>query len=928
MRSVSLCILFSCCAIPVIAQKYDGTAQVKGRFVSAGEIPLPDLEVHLPHLKLMTTTDDRGDFVLQGIPLGKHALLVGDGYSVPDTLHVLIDKEQVDLSTIVLERDAASIHSFNAQLPTIALEESAISTDDEGISDQSISGVLSASRDPFMAAAAFTFGALRYQIRGYKRHHLEVYMNGLLMNDVETGSAFWSQWGGLNDVFRNQHVSFGLSAAEQGFGGLIGATQISATAAGQSKQTRMTYSFSNRSYQHRAMLTHSTGMLANGWALSVSVSRRWAAEGYIPGTFYDSYAGFLGLSRKLSDKSMLHLTVFGAPTQRGKAMPVTREAMELTGDNYYNPNWGYQQGKKRNARVSNTFQPLFLLHYEYRPNSTTLLQMAGSYQFGHNGNSAIDWYHARDPRPDYYRNLPSFYLYNPQGTDAEMAEEVRQEWLNNPEKAQVDWDRLYQANRLNYETVNGVSGLRSLYVIGEDRDEMQKYNFTAQLQKSMSEHLTLYGGLYFITQSTESYRKLLDLLGGDFYVNLNQFAERTYVGHPDFNQNDLNHPNSIVKEGDPYAYHYVARFTKGMGWGQAIFTYNKFDFFLSGRLTLDAFSREGKYKMGLFPDDSYGRSKLLSFVTYQAKGGITYKINGRHYLFVNGAAMTEAPTFDNTFYSPRTRHAVVDDIAPARIRAQEGGYLVRRPSLNGRLTAFVTDITNTTDIKRFYHEEYRSFVNYVMQHVGIRHLGGELALQAKLSPSLSATAVATWMQVFYTSRPDVHIYRDNDTNSTAAFSSVYLKNYYVAAGPQSAYTLGLGYRSPHYWYAYINASYVDRNYVDVNPTRRTAEAVDLLSPESTQWHQLLDQERLPAAFTLDVFAGKSFLLSKVVAWLPSGTYLYLNAGVNNILNNRNIITGGFEQLRYDFSGGQVQRFPAKYFYGYGTNYFLNVSLKF
>src|SRR5690606_11319196 len=128
------------------------------------------------------------------------------------------------------------------QIPTIALEENAISADGEGISDQSISGVLTASRDPFLAAAAVTFGPLRYQIRSYNRDQLEVYMNGLLMNDIEMGSAFWGQWGGLNDVFRNQTVSFGLGIAEEGFGGLTGATQINATAANQRKQTRITYS--------------------------------------------------------------------------------------------------------------------------------------------------------------------------------------------------------------------------------------------------------------------------------------------------------------------------------------------------------------------------------------------------------------------------------------------------------------------------------------------------------------------------------------------------------------------------------------------------------------------------------------------------------------------------------------------------------------
>ena len=116
--------------------------------------------------------------------------------------------------------------------------------------------------------------------------------------------------------------------------------------------------------------------------------------------------------------------------------------------------------------------------------------------------------------------------------------------------------------------------------------------------------------------------------------------------------------------------------------------------------------------------------------------------------------------------------------------------------------------------------------------------------------------------------------------------------------------------------------------MEVNPARRTEEVIGLITPESPQWHAILDQEALGAAFTVDVFAGKSFLLTKSMKWLPRGTSLYVNAGVNNILNNKNIQTGGFEQLRFDLKNNNPDRFPSKYAYGYGANYFINLSLKF
>lgn len=914
------------CFFSVFAQQ---DALVKGKVVAAAtQKGIADVEVTIPELKLMKTTDGSGEFTFSNVPFGTYRMIVATTFIHNDTVKLTVSNNLVDIGTVAVSIDEAATSMQSQQMPTISLEESAVSADDEGVSDQSVSGVLTASRDPFLSAAAYTFGPLRYQLRGYTRDQLEVYMNGVPMNDIESGSAFWGQWGGLNDVFRNQAVTFGLQPAETGFGGLTGVTQIDATAASQRQQTRISYAASNRTYRNRVMITHNTGMMQNGWAFSVSASKRWSDEGYIPGTYYNGYSYYLGISKKINDKSSLHLTTFGTPTSRGKAMPATQEAIDIAGDNFYNPNWGLQNGKVRNSRVNNTFQPTTILNYQYKPNNNTFWNVAFAFQTGYNGNTALDWYNAPDPRPDYYRNLPSYYINNPTGANYKEAAAQEAYLRAHPERMQVDWNGLYQANMMNVETVNGVTGKRSLTVVGEDRDDVNRYTFATNLQKNLGEHVTVYTGITGILQMAESYRKIDDLLGGDYFVNLNQFAERTYIGNAKFNQNDLNNPNAIVRVGDKYGYDYKSRFHKAFWWGQSTFTFNKFDFFLTARLGMEGFQRDGLYKSGLFPTESFGTSKTFNFLTYAAKGGATYKIDGRNYLYVNGGIMTNAPTFDNTFFSPRTRNTTIDNPRMEKIQTIEGGYLLRSPALSGRLSGFVTDIKDMVDIKRFYHEDYRTFVNYVMRNVDIRSMGAELALQAKISPSFSATAVASVMQVFYTNRPDVSIYRDNDTTSRVGTSKVYIKDYYVAAGPQSAYTLGLNYRSPKYWYANVNFNYLDRNYIDINPSKRTSDAVGLLEDGSAQKAAILSQEKLPSAFTVDLFAGMSIKVKKYIKGASDASFLYINVGVNNVLNNKSIVTGGFEQLRFDYGTQNSDRFPAKYFYGFGANYFINISYKF
>lgn len=922
----SLLVATTLVSSPVLAQ----SALLKGKVVNEKtNLPVINTEVTIPSLKIMVFTDANGEFTISNVPYGSFDIKIANSINEPFVTKVSVQQAVVELGVLSFSFTDDVANFGSGQLPTIALEDNDRGGDDDGASDQSVSGVLTASRDPFLQASSFTFSNFRYQLRGYNRNQLEVYANGLMMNDIENGGAFWGLWGGLNDVFRNQSISFGLQPAEDGFGGLQGSTSMNVTAANLQKQTRISYALANRMYRNRLMVTHNTGMMSNGWAFSISMSRRWANEGYIPGTFYDGYGYFLGISKKINDKNSLHFTTFGSPTKRGKAQGAMQETMNLAGDNYYNPNWGWLNGEKMNSRVNNSFQPVSILNWEYTPSANTVYNLGVAYQTGYNKNSAIDWYNAMDPRPDYYRNLPSYFMEDPQGTNPEFAAE-REEYLrNNPDKLQVNWDRMYEANRMNTQTINGTTGARSVYVIGDDVEQYNKYSAFINVKKKINDHLNMVGGFNAQFQMTGNYREMNNLLGGDYYVNLNQFAERTYIGNDIYNQNNVLNPNQIVKVGDKYNYHYNNLFTKGFIWAQSTFKYNKVDGFLAARGGFESFQRDGQYQNGLFLNNSYGASEVMKFMTYQVKGGLTYKINSRHFLYASGMVGTEAPTFDNTFISPRTRNIVVANPQLEQIKSIEGGYLIKTPFLNGRLSGFATDINNTTDIKRFYHEDYRTFVNYVMTDVDMRMLGTEIALQAKITPTLSATFVGSFMQAFYNSRPNVAIVRDNDTNSRVESSVAYIKDYYLQAGPQTATTLGFNYRSPRYWYANINFNYVDRNYISINPSRRTAEAIEGLEYGGEQYHSIIDQTKLPSAFTVDVYLGKSFSLYKLNSKLfKYGTYLYVNLGVNNVLNNKNVMTGGFEQLRFDQTGRNPNRFDNKYFYGFGANYFLNISLKF
>lgn len=265
--------------------------------------------------------------------LGASFLVVFSGISAQ------AQTDSVKTDTIVAER---IVPTFSTTLDAL---------EDENAENQDVSGLLQSSRDVFNSTAGFNFSAARYRIRGYDSENYITTMNGVTLNNPETGRAIWALWGGLNDVTRYQETKNGISASSLTFGGIGGSSNINARPTALRKGTNISYGLANRTYQHRVMLTHSTGMMSNGLAVAISGSGRYSNEGYVDGTSFSGGSYFISIEKKINDKHSLGFVGFGAPTVQGRNSITTQETYTLTGNNYYNSYWGYQNGEKRNSRV-------------------------------------------------------------------------------------------------------------------------------------------------------------------------------------------------------------------------------------------------------------------------------------------------------------------------------------------------------------------------------------------------------------------------------------------------------------------------------------------------------------------------------------------------------------------------------------------------
>ncbi len=897
------------------------TATLRGAVTDAeNNAPVVDASVVLAQTGRFAATDNQGNFALFDLPPGEYTVVINRAGFVPLEQKASLQAGQELRLKFSLPRDPAAVGNTVSDIPTITLDEA--ESESEGLGE--IANLLHASRDVFQNASSFGWSVFRFRERGYDSEFFPVFLNGININDPETGIAFFGEFGGLNDVLRNRQSVIGMDPADFAFSEIGGASNIDTRASAQRKQIRASYAISNRTYTNRAMLTASTGLMPGGWAVSVSGSRRWAQEGWHDGTFFDGYAYFLSVDKQFSEKHALNLTVLGSPNSRGRVGDTFQEMFDLAGTTRYNPNWGYWNGEKRNAYVSSSHQPIALLRYDLKPSRSTNVMLAAYGQAGKNSFTRLDWFNAYSPEPDYNRRLPSAI------EDPAQAEIWAQQLRENENLRQIDWVGMWEANTISTETIqnangiagNAVTGKRSQYVVADFRGDSKEAGFNAILRQAIGDRFTLNGGANYQWYLGRNFKTVDDILGGDFIVDWDRFAQQDVPDNPSARDNDLRTPNRIVREGETYGFDYDENIRRGGTWVQVQGNLRRFSVFAAVENQYTQFWRTGHMQNGRFPDESLGDSKKQSFFTYGFKAGATYKMSGRHYLYANGFYGTRAPLFRDLFLSPRTRNQTVEDAQPYDIRSVEGGYVWRSPLYKARITGYYTQIEGEYDNFLVYATTSGVFGSLLQTGIGRQHTGVEMAVEARPWTSWTFTAAANLGEYIYTSRPTMYLTLDNTSQVILDGVTTYQKNFYVPRTPQTTASAGVRYEGKRFWFANLTLNWADNFWYQFDPTRRTAGFVETFERGTDLWRLIIDQQRAPAAFTLDFFGGKSWRINR-------NTFVYLNVGVNNLLNNLNIVTSGRDAYRnaYRNEVTDVRLYSSQITYAPGTNYFISLALR-
>ena len=908
-------------SLTMVAQETIVKGSVKDAVTYA---PLPDVTITIEETQQTTKTNALGEFIFTtNIPLGEQVLKISkQGFLTKRYPIVVNEGKTVNITDMTLDIDVTE----TADLFTITLTDDELNTDTSG--SDNISGLLASSQDVFQRTAAFEFSSSFFNVRGLDSENGSILINGIEMNKLFDGRPQWSNWGGLNDVVRNQELTTGLTPSAYNFGGVLGTTNINTRATSYRKGGQVTYSSSNRSYTNRLMASYSSGLVKGDWAYTIMLGRRWGNEGYQDATIYDSNSFFASVEKKINDKHSLNFTGIYAPNRRGKSSPNTQEVYDLKGIKY-NEYWGYLDGEKRNSRIKEVVEPIFMLNHYWDITEKTSLNTNIAYQFGKIGNSRLDNSGGANPSPSYYQNLPSYALADPDGPDYATAYQLQENFVND---GQIDWERLLDANLTN--NINDESAAYALY---EDRIDDKLLTVNSILSSEINENVLINASASYKKLKSENFGEIIDMLGSTTgLLNVDAFDGYQY---------DTQNPDRRVGEGDKYRYNYNLYADVLSAYAQGQFKYNKVDFYLSASVSNTNYQREGLWEHSRFAgNQSFGKGEKLNFTGFGTKAGLTYKITGKHLLDFNAGYITRAPNIRNTYSNSRENHNIVRNISEEKVTALDASYIFRSPIVKARITAFYSKIEDANEVGFYFADglsgtdiqdnDTSAFVQEVLQGIDTKNIGVEMGLEAQVTPTIKLKGAASIGQYTYDNNPNLYLTSANFTSpdGSISYGQANLKDYKVAGGPQRAYSVGFEYRDPDYWWVGATANFFTNTYLDINTLTRTqnfyldADGLPFEDYDPELATELLKQEKFDDYMVINLVGGKS--------WKIGDYFVGFFASVGNLLD-KEYKTGGFEQGRSanyrelrDDNANPKRVFGPKYWYGRGANYFVNVYFRF
>ncbi|HIW98208.1 MAG TPA: hypothetical protein H9866_06950 [Candidatus Tidjanibacter gallistercoris] len=753
----------------------------------------------------------------------------------------------------------------------------------------------------FSSMARYGFGFTSYRSRGWDERFARASLDGLELSSGLDRYPDYHLYTALAALAPQQARLYGVSAAGMYSPLFTDFYDIRASLAQQG--LAVTYTYSEKRYRN-GMRFRAAGRLGRGWHYALAARGRWGEDAFVRGVFTDAFMGSVAVEKRFRRGASLALFLMAAPQQRGMKGWTEREAYDLTGDYQYNPYWGPFEGRVRNSRVRRDFAPMAVVRFGMPGKNGFNYTVVAGVRAGYRSRSGLSWSDANSPAPDYHANLPGHR------TEPHVIAALEEAWRSGDVRVtQVDWTGMYDANLF-------ASDGASLYTADRRMERIGNWQVAFTATGPEREGFGCDYGVRMRRDGSRFYRIAADLLGGRFVHNRDPFTGA---------DSDIRNPGRRTEQGGRYDYDYdmvrreVAAFAAGH------YRQGRFGLSFGAQFALADVRREGHYEKETLPGSmSYGTSAVTEFVPYNAFLSVRYAFTAGHRIAAELYAGEYTPHYGNMFLSPDYSNALAEGIDTERVFGAQAEYRIPVFGIAAfEFAAYAMYTGRAMQISRYYDDLYGLYCDMVMSGIARFDWGVEAGVRVELTERLALTAALSAGNNVYRGDPELSVLEDATGRVLLEGDRARLDGFVHSATPQTLVAAALTYAARSQWGFSLEWMYAGRRYVTVNPLRRTDRFVWLAaSPEERQ--ACFRQERLPDAWVLNVGVTKGFTLF--------GVRVFASVSVDNLLGRRDIVYGGYEQMRFDdytADGRTVYRpFPSRYNYAYPRTLLASLTVSF
>ncbi len=721
--------------------------------------PLPGVNVVVSGTNNGVSTDFDGNFsinVLQGEGTLRISYV---GFASQQISFSVSNGETVDLGTISLELDADSLEEVvvtgvvdiakDRQTP-VAVSTVRAEQIQEKLGAQEFPEILNNTPSIYATKQGGGFGDARINIRGFDTQNSAVMINGIPVNDMENGQVYWSNWAGLSDVASAIQVQRGLGSSKLTVSSVGGTINVVTRSAQKAEGGFVRTTVGNNDYL-KTLVSYNTGLAENGWSGSFLFSRT-AGTGYVDGTGFEGYNYYIGVGFRPNEKHDFNFMLTGAPqqhNQRGFAPSISDYIQYGNGEDpriKYNSDYGYRNGREFTFAGNFYHKPIASLSWEWNMSDVSKLTTSAYASFGRGGSiggigrANGDQSYSLPKVGNGLVPVDAIIAYN---SGRAALGGIREGYTgggtgfqgayvngnNSPSSFVSDADHVYGAE-------NGISQRSSV-------NSHNWFGLISNFETQLNENLTLDFGIDLRSYTGYHYRRLVDLLGADVYVdnddinNPYNFTTQTYA--PTIS-NTLNVFKSIDDE-EKIDYYNDGKVSWAGAFGQLEYTNGIISAFVQGSISNQGFQRIDYFNY--LDSDPEQESDTENVLGGNIKGGINWNIDEYHNVFVNGGYYSKQPLFDAVFPS-FVSNDVNDDLVNEKVVGTEIGYGFRATGFRANVNLYRTSWADRFEtVSAVFNEDEPNEIRGSANIQGITqvHMGIEVDLYARATDRLGFTGM-------------------------------------------------------------------------------------------------------------------------------------------------------------------------------------------